>query len=99
MPAAAVAAPADEGIEQHGDELAHRLERGLLRSGRGFARDLRQPRRRQRDIADGNAAVAVEEAGQRVADVLLVAVEIAERIVVQRQIEEDVVGVVAQTWR
>jgi len=67
----------DEGIKQCRDELAHRLEGGLLRSGRGLAGDLRQRCRRQPDIAHRNGAVAVEELAQRIADILLIGVEIA----------------------
>ena len=66
----------------------------LLRSGRQFARDLRQAGRRERGEADRNAAGGIEEIGQRVGDVLLVDVEAAA--VVQREIQVDVVGVVAQ---
>ena len=90
---AAVAAR-HERIRDQRQEQVHGVEGRLLRSGRQFAGDLRQAGRRERGEADRNAAGGIEEIGQRVGDVLLVDVEAAA--VVQREIQIDVVGVVAE---
>jgi hypothetical protein len=59
--AKAVAAPGDERIGHHAHELVHGIERGLLRSRRGLARDLAQSRGRQRSKYQGNAAVVLKK--------------------------------------
>ena len=46
--------------------------------------------------AKRNAAGAIEEIGQRIADILLTLIETARHGEIDRQIEEDIVGVIAQ---
>ena len=82
------AAARRERIGHHAHELRHRVERGLLRSCGGLAGNLRQPGARQPAERQRNAAGAVEEIDQRVADALLIDVQGAagRRGEVQREI-------------
>ena len=61
-----------------------------------FARHLRQAGGRERGEHQGMPPVRVEEIDQRIGDVLLVDVEAAGRIEIEREIQVDVVGVVAE---
>ena len=86
------------GIAHYPHELCHRVERGLLRSNSALAGNLGQPGGRQTAEHQRNAAGAVEEIDQRVADALLIAVQAAagRRDEIQREIQIGIVGIVAQ---
>ena len=92
----AFAAPADKRIGHHAHELCHGVDGGLLRANSGFARDLAQPCRGQCRESQRNAAGGIEEIGQRIADIGLVAVEAAGDSEAELEVEIGVVGVVAQ---
>ena len=78
-------------------EQAHGVKRGLLRSGRQFARDLCQTSRRQPAEHQWNAAGGIEETDHRVGGTGLIGIEAAgRRNEIQREIEERIVAVVAQ---
>jgi hypothetical protein len=95
----AIAAAGDEGIGKQAEEHVHRIESGLLRSGAQLTRHLRQAGRRQRTERQRNAAGRVEEIGQHIGDVLLVDVETAGRIKIQREIQVNIVGIITQAGR
>ena len=96
------AASCHERVGHDIHELRHGVERGLLRSGRGLARNLAEAGRRQRAEHQRDTARSVEEIGQRVADGLLIAVEAAAEVrarrgrEIQREVQEGILGVVAQ---
>ncbi len=86
--------PAAKGSVIRPRNSDHRLERRRLRPGGGFAGDLRQADRGERGEIERNAAGGVEEVGDHVGDCLLVGIESAAKV--QREIQIDVVGVVAK---
>lgn len=92
----ALATAGGEGIGQLRHEDVHDIERGLLAAGGEFAGDLRQALCIQRAESQRYAAGAIEEIGQRTADIGLIAAQTTGHAEAERQVEIDIVGVIAQ---
>ncbi len=94
-----IAASADKGIEQRGDELRHRVEGGLLRSGSGFAGGLGETRGAQCREYQRNAACRVEGISQCVCDIPLIVVQAGQLRHCEVEVEVGVIRVIAQAGR